>query len=185
MKRKKTPARTRNTLAKRLRNCSTQEERWFLLHTGTTRPTELEQLFYLVLEERNAERYSRSYDPNLDVTKSFYARWRTSLEQRTGKLILPLLMKGNANAIRDLAHAVENMEKLNADYPPECDFLRRALLKLFRHRVSPWDTTWQELEAKLVELHAGGHDRNHIRRVMKQLGIWKLIQIPTKRKRKP
>jgi hypothetical protein len=89
MKKKNEPVRARNTLAKRLRNCSTNDERWLLLHIGSTRPTELEQLFYQVLELRNAERYSRSYDPDLsdDVTKSFYARWRTGLEQRTGKMI--------------------------------------------------------------------------------------------------
>jgi hypothetical protein len=79
------------------------------------------------------------------------------------------------------------MEAVNAEYPSEIDPLRVALLKLFRHRVAPWCTTWRELEAKLAEpeLHAGGHDRNHIRRVMKQLGIWKLVQIPAKRKPKP
>lgn len=187
MKKKNAPVRARNTLAKQLRNCSTNEERWFLLHIGSTRPSELEQLFYQVLEMRNAERYTRSYDPDLshDVTKSFYARWRTGLEERTGKMILPLLMKGNGNAIRDLAHAVEKMEKLNADYPTGTDSLRPALLKLFRHRVSPWCTTWPELQDRLTDLKAKGHDRDHIRRVMKQLGIWKLVEIPAKRKRKP
>jgi len=186
MKKKKAPVRTRNTLAKQLRNCSTNEERWFLLHIGSTRPTELEQLFFQVLELRNAERYVRSYDPDLshDVQKNFFAHWRTGLEERTGKMILPLLMKGNANAIRDLAHAVEKMEKLNVDHPPDTEPLRLALLKIVRHRVAPLRISWKKLETELDQLRAGKHAREHILRVIKELQIQKLIQIiPAKRGR--
>jgi iron-sulfur cluster repair protein YtfE (RIC family) len=141
-------------------------------------------LLLLVLEERNAEGKWYFSGPNLtDGLRESFAKWRAGLEQRTGKLIFPMLMKGDANAIRDLAKTVERMEALNADHAPKVDSLRLALLKLIRHRASPLCVTWNDLEKQLAELRAGNHAREHIHRVMKQLGIWgKLIQIiPAKR----
>ena len=97
-------------------------------------------------------------------------------------MILPLLMKGNANAIRDLAHAVEKMEKLNTDYPPKSDPLRFALLRIVRHRIKPLRISWKKLETELHERRAGTHAREHILRVIKELRIQKLIEIiPAKR----
>jgi hypothetical protein len=183
MKKKNALVRTRNTLAKRLRNCGTLEERWFLLHTGSPCPSELARLLYSVLEERNAERKWYFSGPNLtDAIREIFAKWRAGLEQRTGKLILPILMNGDAKAIRELADTVEKMENLNGDYPPESDPLRVALLKLFRYRVLPWRMSWNQLEKELDELRAGKHAREHILRVIKELQLQKLIQIiPAKR----
>lgn len=183
MKKKNVPVRARNTLAKQLRNCSTNEERWFLLHIGSTRPTELEQFFNQVLEFRSAERRFKSFGANIaNATRHSFDQWRTGLEERTGKIILPLLMEGDSKTISALARVVEKMEKLNVHYSRESDPLRLALLTLVRYRVAPLRISWKKLETELAELRAGTHAREHILRVIKELKIQIQI-IPAKRGR--
>ena len=185
MKKAKALARPRNTLAKRLRNCSTLEERWLLLHTGSPRPTELEHLVYFVLLAKNTERQRCASGSNLtDDRHKGFDQWRANLEHWAGKLLFSIVMKGDVKTLRALADTVGRVAVLNADNLPSRDFLPLALLKLVWRRASPLRVTWRELKTRVADLHGGRHAPEHILRVIKELQIQKLIQIiPTKRGR--
>jgi hypothetical protein len=179
----------RNTFAAQLRNCRTVAERWRLVMFGN--PQDVVGIVTRAIMLKGVE---------LDTRESFRrtaSDYRPKLEAEIGKLILSLVMAGNVAALRALVNEIERdlareivPDKmtsglvLHAARPPaphEDEHLRRALFD-----IGPGRYTWKQIEARLQAYRAGTHDRRHIRRTIKELGL-PIIILPgaSGRPRKP
>ena len=178
----------RNTFAAQLRNCRTVTERWRLANFGS--PQDVVGIVTRAVMQKGAELDTR-------ISRKLVSKWRAELETEIGKLILSLVMAGNIGALRALVTEIERdlakeivpdkmtsglvVSARRAREPHEDAHLQQALFWLH-----PGHFTWGELEKQLANLNAGIHDRRHIRRTIKELGLTITI-LPGKsgRPRKP